>query len=329
MNLISYRLLHESAYSERIWFTTYANAQSFFGDIIDGTVSGYSLTGLLNNDSDYVVKGIYYPIKIDGFISTGGSTSTHIIVGKKITSTDADLISGMDAYQSICSFTITRQHNNFLDFAPYTKMTFHFPYFDDIELPLERIYGKQVIVYLGADLVNNKFTLYLATDSGSTIIATQTGTIGIELSLGKTNAQEMDRNNVLQTFSGVMSLLGLGVGTASGNPLVTVGSVGMLNKTVTNAVNNNVNHLKSYHTGNGNRSSLAQDTNIYIIRETVTDIRYPNYSIKGGVCKQNLSLSSVTGYTEIGEIHFNPSDNVIYDDEISEIIDLLHTGVIL
>ena len=40
------------------------------------------------------------------------------------------------------------------------------------------------------------------------------------------------------------------------------------------------------------------------------------------------SLSLYTGYVEIGEIHFNPFNEVIYQDEITEIVTLLKDGVI-
>ena len=40
-------------------------------------------------------------------------------------------------------------------------------------------------------------------------------------------------------------------------------------------------------------------------------------------------LSSFSGYTEFGEIHFDPKNNLISPDEISEIVTLLKDGVII
>ena len=40
------------------------------------------------------------------------------------------------------------------------------------------------------------------------------------------------------------------------------------------------------------------------------------------------SLNGIYGYIEIGEIHFNPMNRTIYQDEIQEIVSLLKGGVI-
>ena len=40
------------------------------------------------------------------------------------------------------------------------------------------------------------------------------------------------------------------------------------------------------------------------------------------------TLSSFSGYVEVGEIHFDPMNADIYQDEITEIVELLQKGVI-
>ena len=39
-------------------------------------------------------------------------------------------------------------------------------------------------------------------------------------------------------------------------------------------------------------------------------------------------MSTLSGYVEIGEIHFDPKNADIYQDEITEIVELLQKGVI-
>ena len=43
----------------------------------------------------------------------------------------------------------------------------------------------------------------------------------------------------------------------------------------------------------------------------------------------NIGSLTSNNYIEVGEIHFNPKGNEIYQDEISEIVALLKSGVIL
>ena len=51
--------------------------------------------------------------------------------------------------------------------------------------------------------------------------------------------------------------------------------------------------------------------------------------LQGYPANYYTSLSSITGYTEIGDIQFNASNNDIYNVEIDEIIALLKSGVIM
>lgn len=322
--------------SEKVYVLSDSTVNQFFTDLTNGTISGFGVANFFMQTSDYVTKLHYIPIDISKFAYGGLHTGGSIILGNKTLtdySFDTPVVSGewLPSIKLFETGTITRTLNNYLDYEPYTKIKIYVPYFETIDLPLELVYGKTVCGYVSLDVRTGRYVLYLYTNDGTVerLFASRETNIAIEVSIGKTNAEEIKRNNVLQSISMIGSVIGLGVGAYSGNPLITAGSVGMLTKNVTQAINNNVNHLTSVKGGNANRTELSVDKHIYLIKEVPQNVRYPNYALKGGVCKKNLSLSGVTGYTEIGEIHFNPSNVEIFDDEINEIIDLLRSGVIL
>ena len=310
---------------------THGLAVEFVNKILDGTVTGYSLSSFFQEDSDYIVGITYYPIRTDLFITGQITTLQTVTIGSKL-ATLSDYTKEIVTYAnfiSLGSVTINKQFNNFLDYEPYTKVRLYVPYFEIIDLPMEECYGKAVDLFLAMDFTTGKGTLYVYTNMGANLITSKTAQIGIKLPLGKTNAQEQQRNKILNGIDAFTGFGGLVLGAETGSGVVTGGSVGMIGRTIKNELNNNVSRLKSYHGGMGGFDMLAVDKTCYVIIESPKNITYPNRSIKGGVCKQNKTLSAISGYTEIGEIHFNPSGYEIMDDEISEVIDLLHTGVIL
>ena len=58
------------------------------------------------------------------------------------------------------------------------------------------------------------------------------------------------------------------------------------------------------------------------------DLSYYQHA-QGLPCNIYGDLSGFSGYTEIGEIHFDPMNEIIYTTEVDEIVSLLKTGVIL
>ena len=95
------------------------------------------------------------------------------------------------------------------------------------------------------------------------------------------------------------------------------------------AIENNVDHLKGYRGLGGDRSGLSVDKDIYLITDLPVQPYHIDASLVGKPLKRTRTLSAVSGYTEVGVIHFNPSNYEIYQNEVDEIVSLLHEGVIL
>ena len=312
----------------------------FLKDIMNGTITDYAIvsetgafslkSALFQSDSDYIINMTFYPINLDDMM-TVGLVSTDVYLGnKKLTSYSVKDIVSVKPYLEIAKFTISRTHNNFLDFSPYTEIWLHVPFFKPIEIPTDVAYSSTgFTINLSIDFFTNHATLYVERADGNKIIATATAQLGIEIPWGKTNAEEIQRNNILQMVSTMGGIVSAGVGAYTGNPIALAGGVSMVTKNITQALSNNVQHLVSYNGGDGNRDGLCVNKTIYLHISTPKNVTYPNYSLRGGVCKENYTLSALTGYTQVGNINFNPSGYEIYNDEISEIVELLKSGVIL
>lgn len=312
----------------------------FLKDLMNGTITDYAITeetgafslksSLFQSDSDYVINMTFYPINLDDVMTTG-STSTDVYLGKKkLTSYTVKDIVSVKPYVEIAEFTISRPHNNFLDFSPYTRIWLHIPFFSPIEIPTDVAYDTTgFTINFAIDLFSNHATVYIERKTGNKIIASASAKIGIEVPWGKTNAEEIQRNNALQMITALGGVISTGVGVYTGNPIALAGGVSMVTKNITQALSNNVQHLNTYNGGDGNRDGLCINKDIYLHIETPKDVKYPNRSLRGGVCKDNYTLSSLSGYTQVGNINFNPSGYEIYNDEISEIVELLKSGVIL
>ena len=313
--------------SEIIYKISQTTLNTFLTDLTAGTISGYNLTNFFTEMSSYVTKIIYFPVDTTKF-ANWLPTGTSIVMGNKSFSYSNNELQYMYTYVKYFEFSPSRQFNNFLDFAPYTKYHLYIPYFPLIDLDPQIIYGHTVECYLSLDFRNGKFKCYIYIDNTELIESKETN-IGIEISVGKSNEDDIRRNNVLQSISMLGSLITMGVGVATENPLAIGAGVGMVTKNVTTAIANNVSRLTGYNGGNGSITELSVDKNPKIIIERPQNVISPSLSLKGAPCRKNLALSGVSGYTEIGQINFNPNGADIYNDELNEIIDLLHAGVIL
>ena len=309
----------------------------FTKDIITGAINWTSLTDFFSNNDEYVMKAMFLPLNLE---STGiGWIASNKTNTMSIGQTTFDLTQGIFTTYNVkevwdyqinyewFSFKPTRSHNNFLDFEPYTKFTLQCPFFEKIELNPILIYGKTIKGDLQLDLNSGHATLYIYADG--VLLDSKSCQLGINLPLGSTNMTERERNQILQAISVIGGIGATAVGVASGNPLITAGGVAGMTSTVVKGLSTNVDHLKSYKGGSGIRDMLCVDKTIYLIKETVQNVTRPSASLVGRMLNEDKTLSSITGYTEVDDIHFNPSNYDIYDDEIREIEELLKSGVIL
>lgn len=300
---------------------------TFIRDLIRGDIGGYKLSDFFTENSDYVTRVVYYPFDISKFFY-GGTTNVNLAIGKKEYNKYNLVQPNAIIPWTMFRTTIYRKFNNFLDFEPYTHISLYVPFFDVINLNPEKVYNKDLWCNLSIDAWNGKVACSIYLD-GKNLIYYNEKQIGIEISLGKSNAQEQERNAILQSISALGSAIGVAVGVYAGNPLITAGSVGLATKTVTSAMANSVFHISGYNGATGNRNQLTLDKEVKLIFEYPKNVTRPEPHLRGKVLDETVPLNTISGYTEVSEIHFNPFDTIITDKEINEIVELLRTGVIL
>lgn len=326
-----YQAMTKSSYPMLFDSSNISNMENFLNDFLTGgVVSPTNTDNIFMNVAEYITDIFFLPVDL----SKWGTINTDYVYmgGHQFTEYPCKHFMS-DIYGTsiqLFSFTVTRQFNNFLDFSPYTRIKLYIPYFEMIELNPLKIYGNTVNGYISIDVRTGKFALYIYVDDGngnSYLIESKETNIAVKIGIGFTNQQDIARNNILNAISLMGSAINIGMGAFTENPISASAGVGMLTKSATTIIENNVEHLKSYKGANGNFTELSVDKQIILIKETPKNITVPNVELKGGVCRKNLSLSTVKGYTEIGEIHFNPMGYDIYDDEIAELNNLLRGGV--
>lgn len=309
---------------------------------------------LFNKPSEFVLNLRYYPLMLSNYLDSVDYTSwatnskEHVVIGgKTYQPAGNDYLDGVDLQKNrrlsklykIGTKQIERITNDFFDFAPYTKISVYLPYLKWIELNADEVMGKYLTFYMQIDFYNGQITYYITrknttSDTDEIYVTECSGQLGIDVPIGSTNASEIAKNMLALSFQTGISALTLGAsglvkGVAGG--MLGVKAIGQLGNVGSNLLNQLQKHGNKPASLQGALTNLRSPTSIIILREYVDAIAIDSdYKHLVGLPMNEASLlSSLTGYTEVGVIHFNPMNENIYQDEINEIIDLLQKGVIL
>lgn len=218
-----------------------------------------------------------------------------------------------------------------------SKWEIYVPFVSWVEVNFDKIYNKRIQVIYTLDSVTGIGTAMIYNYTDKYIIWSSTCQIGVKLDIVTTNELENTKQkqaNDLNMILGAMSsVLSIGVGVATSNPVASVGGVLSLSKSIASNVN-----AKSMMFDRANISFGTSNTAMYSPLEVNVRRSYHNeipldsdvYArMQGYPYNTYGTLTGLTGYTEIGEIQFNPSNHAISQDEITEIVSLLKDGVVL
>ena len=222
------------------------------------------------------------------------------------------------------------------DREPHTNYEFFIPFVGWVKVDSSRISNIRILIYYTMDLKSGISTAYIYNYTQQFVIWSGTCQLGVKIDMTTSNLientkqkQANDLNMILGMLSSAVSF---GVGVVSENPVAIMGGVLSAGKTIAGYVNSNNQIFErsqmSFGSANG---SLYTNLEFKCIKATheLLDIDVDIYKHMQGLPYNNyVSLSNLTGYVEIGEIHFNPMEENIYQDEIQEIVSLLKDGVI-
>ena len=290
---------------------------SVFDAHTSATTAIYAGNKALNNTSQWVnASGTYTPAPC---YYTWVGTSPYLVIADFMFNPTG----GVGAYSSILYYQ--SQWEIFIPFVGW------------VEVPYNKVYNKRILIYYSLDFKTGISTAYIYNYTDKFVVYSTTCTLGIQIDVSTTNRLENTRqkqaNDLNMLMSTLTSVASIGIGVASENPVAIAGGVLSLGKGVAGYVNANNQIYDRANTSFGTSDGALHSPLDVIVRRsyhapiTITASTYA--SINGYPANKYDSLSSFSGYTEVGEIHFDPKNNLISQDEISEIVTLLKDGVIL
>ena len=195
------------------------------------------------------------------------------------------------------------------------------------------------MIYYTIDLKTGISTAYIYSYTDKFVIWSGTCQLGIKIDMTTSNQieniKQKQANDLNMLLGLISSAISIGVGVVSENPVAITGGVLSASKTIASNVNanNQIFERATMSFGSANGGLYANsDVKVRITKHySVATINEPTYKHMQGLPYNAYlnNISSLSGYTEFGEIHFDAKGNNIYSDEVEEIVALLKDGVIL
>lgn len=241
------------------------------------------------------------------------------------------------------SLSITRQFNNFLDFAPYTKLEIFLPYIGYETLDTDLVMDKTINVKYAVDLYSGKCTAFITTTDGTDtcLIMTREGQIGMPIQIAGGSGAELSRNMLrtgLSATAGAASLatgaIAAGASDSGGKTPSVVqtigGSVGYLAGTSSAAIGAGQYPI---HKGGSTvaLNSFYAPQKCFIIRTTPKAAEPLTYAHNVGYPSgKTATLGDLTGYTVVDSVHVEGAGFASATaEERNEVERFLKMGVIL
>lgn len=327
---------------------------------------GALVQACLKNDapSTYIHNIMLLPFALSDIIPNSYLRNSHLYSGDKVlglgtngnewksSSSETDPLfpeANIDKfpYIVVADFTFNALSNitleyNYLDYAPNTQWEIYIPFVGWVQLDPVAVINKRIMVYFTVDFDTGLSTCYIYNRTDQKVIWSGSCQLGMKLSLAVTNAEELARQKQATSLNLIMglvsSMLSMGIGGATSNPVAMVGGIMGGANSIVNAVNSYNSMIEKAQITYGSSDNALYSPNEIIIRKTThaklittTEEQNRYKELNGLPYKQYVVLSTLTSgnYIEVGEIHFNASGYNIYQTEIDEIVALLKTGVIL
>ena len=229
--------------------------------------------------------------------------------------------------------------NDWLHYEPYSIYEINIPFVGLVKIQAKDFINSRILVYYSMELRNGSATAYIYNYNTSHIIWSGSCQLGVNLPLSSTNSLENTRTKQSNDLNMVLGLISSGLAIAGGvvseNPVAIAGGVISAGKTAASYVQNNrmiFDRSQVIFNGSG-EGALYSSSTVFVKRtyNSSISIDETTYAHLEGKPYNNYvsSLSALSGYVEVGDIHFDFDNENIYNDEVNEIVALLKNGVIL
>lgn len=282
---------------------------------------GYAFN--FNNPSELIISLRAYPFWMSNWFASVDASSTFPIGRFKASEVNVKgaKLGNQRNHISLGKYKIERYFNNFMDYD--TRIDMYIPAgFGFVTLNTKEVMGKEIDIRASMDFDNGIMTIYIVCED--VVIQSFSNKIGIDIALTQTNNVEQSRNAYMWFWNSVG-----GVGDIFGSKQENWNS-----KAISTGVNigTSLYKLLEHHVHAGNigvgRTQLVAPTSIYLIIQRVNPIAINDdyLRINGKPLEDYRTLSTMTGYTIVGDIHLSGFDNAT-EGEITEIETLLKQGV--
>ena len=230
---------------------------------------------------------------------------------------------------------------NFYDVEPYTRCDLFIPFCGSVPFPISALKVGQNVsfnLYYSADLATGECTAYVRVQAERVSLFTVSGQMGVRISLDATNARELEnqiRSTAISSALGYLSsIINIGMGAVTGNPLPMVAGVTGIAKTTGSLVSStlgmvergNVSYTLSGSAFYDCLSAVLVKTKTAPLETGTTAIGVYRH-LYGKPCRKFATLSGYTGFTIVPQIHLEGFNATKTEKE--EITALLRSGVIL
>lgn len=240
---------------------------------------------------------------------------------------------------------IPKYYNNFLDYAPYTKIELYLPYIDFVTLDTNLVIGKTISIDYVVDYFSGKCTAFISVEetvdgvTTSNIIMERDGNIGVEVAIGGGRGADIARNMLKLGIGAGAGAISMSAGAVSMGAGKTAGSVGSVAGAVSMGAgylaNTTVNAIQAGQVHITKGGSAQPSINFYAPQNCYLVITRPNVVTPSTYNKdfgrpsgKSAVLGSLTGFTVVDSVHVEGLATAT-SDEISEVERLLKQGVIL
>lgn len=224
-----------------------------------------------------------------------------------------------------------------IDYEPYSNYEFFIPFVGWVKVEARKFFNKRILIYYSMDVKTGMATAYIYNYTNKYVIWSGSCQLGHKIDMTTTNQTENIRqrqaNDLNMLLGLVSSAVSVGIGVYANNPVAVTGGVLTAYKTIASNVNSNnqIFERAQISFGSGNACYYAPKeftiNRSYHKKKVGSDDLFKH--MQGLPYNKYTSISLMTGYVEIGEIHFDAGSESIYQVEIDEIVSLLKNGVIM
>jgi hypothetical protein len=185
--------------------------EQLYNGIVDGIGTGDLLDP--NNENASMLKCI----NLGQYIAYNPKpASTYPIISETIdgiykTMCGAVINNEYNSILNVGDMVVPRYFNNFLDYAPYTKIELYLPFYGMVDIDVNLCMGETIYIQYIIDFSNGTATAVISTNTK--LIKDVTFKIAVDIPIEQTNASDMRRDNTMMLLS---TAIGIGGAVATG-----------------------------------------------------------------------------------------------------------------